>query len=326
MIKRILSVALVFLAGCSDAPNLNSEQAIAALQQLNARLSGEKGDASQPWPYTPEYLKQRHDIYNAIARSQLTPNQAQTLDYLITEERFVRRYQPWPLAAKIDASSAFFQDPLWQEGLAKWLRFVEQALEQGQQSKIYLNAVEMAHIQAQLGQIKTQSTVPVLNSAIASLETYLSRYMPRNQLGLGQLPNGAQWYQAKINYYSNQVRSPIQWYTHILGEQKGLKGLNVQPLPEHEGAKIMPDLDWRQSYGDLRGWAKAQQLTPSQRYMALIWMEVDLGVHAQMWSEQFAYTALANKGIDAGGATRILMQVLAHPGQSFIYADAVNAP
>ncbi|WP_158684753.1 hypothetical protein [Pseudoalteromonas sp. T1lg48] len=326
MIKRMLSIGLLLLVGCSDAPSLDSAQAIEALRQLNARLSGERVDAGQPWPFTQEYLKQRHDIYNAIARSQLTPNQAQTLDYLVTEERFVRRYQPWPLAAKITDHSAFFQDSQAQQGLAKWLSFVEQTLEQAQDSKIYLNVVEVAHIQAQLGQFKKQSSEPQLNTAIARLEAYLSRYIPRNQLGLAQLPNGAQWYQAKINYYSGQVRSPIQWYTDIQGKQRDVQGFGVQPLPEMDRSELMPDLDWRQNYGDLRGWAKGLQLNPSQRYMALIWMEVDLGVHAQMWSEQFVYTALANKGIDAGVATRILMRVLTHPGQSFIYADLVSEP
>ncbi|WP_158681401.1 hypothetical protein [Pseudoalteromonas sp. T1lg88] len=324
MIKRILSVGLLLLAGCSDAPDLNSQQAIAALQQLNARLSGESSDTSQPWPYTEQYLKQRHDIYNAITRSQLTPAQAQTLDYLITEERFVRRYQPWPMAAKIDVDATAFQNPQWQHGLAGWLTYVEHTLELAKESKIFLNAVEVAHMQAQLGHFKDKGTEPALNKAITSLEAYLDKYTPRNQLGLSQLPNGAQWYQAKINYYSGQVRSPIQWFTHIQGKQKSLKETDVQPLPNRDSAQLLPDLDWRQNYGDLRGWAKEQSLSPPQRRMALIWMEVDLGVHAHMWNEHFVYTALAKKGIDAGVATRILMQVLTHPGQSFIYAGVLN--
>ncbi|MEO2266635.1 hypothetical protein V1358_04795 [Pseudoalteromonas sp. YIC-656] len=325
MYFRVLSLlSFLLLVSCSNEPQLNATQTLTQLQSLNSKLVGDFTNEQAPWPYTEEYLKQRHQIYANVNAQTLSDAQLRTYDYLRTEERFVRRYQPWPLLLDVAEHSEQLQTPKLQSELAKWLTYVEAKLQQGERSKIYINQVEREHMQAQLDALISISSTDSLSKAIRQLQDYLAQYIPRNQLGLSQLPNGKDWFQVKINYYSDQVHSPIQWMTAVQKQLNQANERSLEPLPKQALSVLGDDLDWRQNYRDIKSWAKSQQLSSAQAQLALIWMELDLGVHYQMWDKEFVMTALAQRGVTPQVAEGLFKQVLRHPGQSFMFASIVH--
>ncbi|WP_462158018.1 hypothetical protein [Pseudoalteromonas sp. GB56] len=324
MSLRILSILLFFLlVSCSNEPQLNAEQALIQLKSLNSKLGGNFTDETAPWPYTEDYLKARHTLYSGIQAKTLSDAQVSTYDYLRTEERFVRRYQPWPLFLDIAEQNNQLQGSEIQDELALWFHYVLAKMQEGEQSKIYVNQVELQHMQSQLDALKGISSTESLSKAIEKLQYYLEQYTPRNQLGLSQLPNGKDWFQVKLNYYSNQVHSPIQWMTAVQKKLDARGELILETLPEPDWSSLESDLDWRQNFLDIKSWAKSVTLSQAQVHMALVWMEVDLGVHYQMWDQEFVITALAQRGVTPQVAEELLAQVLCFPGKSFVYASNV---
>ncbi|MFY8272655.1 hypothetical protein AAEU32_00705 [Pseudoalteromonas sp. SSDWG2] len=325
MTKFTISLCtLLLLCSCSQEPQYPAEKALDEIKALNAVLVGNANTAEVFWPYSEPYLKARHTIYSRVNIDSLNDAQLQTLNYLTIEERFVRRYQPWHLLFDLSPLLTRLGEPQWQSELASWLTFVEYKMMEAQRSKIFINQIELAHINNQLSVLSDSPMRKELTSSVQSLQKYLATYVPRNQLGLSQLPNGGDWLQTKLNYYSNDVHSPIQWLTAIQSQLKSYESELVAALPEPRTNELASDLDWRQGFADLKGWAKLQNLSSEQKKMALIWMELDLGVHAQMWDEELVFNLMAQRGIAQPIAQQLLDKVLRNPGQSFIYAFIVR--
>ncbi|MCF2861268.1 hypothetical protein ABMY44_03715 [Pseudoalteromonas sp. Cnat2-41] len=322
---RIHSLILFALltTGCSEPQSISATTSQQALVQLNAKLTGDLTSPLTPWPYSDAYLKQRHDLYQQFDRAALSNAQRATLDYLITEQRYVRRYQPWPLSSAIFRSEQALQDSQTQEQAAQWLELVKSRLQQGEQSQIFVNRYELAMMQGEVERLIELADNSKLKSAAAQLQQYLANYRPRNQLGLSQLPNGTQWYQAKLNYYTGRVQAPIKWLMQIQSKLATLSEYGIAPLRQPDNDQRDVGLDWRQGYVNKRLWAQQQSLSVEQTRLALLYMELDIGIHSQLWTEQMALTSLAKQGISERRAKQMVYEVVAYPAMSFIYGHLI---
>ena len=322
----VLGLCSMILMACSEQPQLDSAQAIDALRTLNANQNAQS--VATPWPYTEEYLARRYDIYEHIDAASLSDEQRATLGYLVTEQRYVERYLPFTLNTTLEWRSIGSDESLQTE-LAQWLGFVQAKLTEAAQSNIRLNIKEKEHLLSQLNALGEMTVIAPLSEAVASLSDYLNSYRVRNKLGMSQLPNGKEWYQVKLNYYSSATHSPIQWITKLSDQLAQVSGLDVGSesvasiLPHSLRNQAQLGLDWRQQFKNYKSLVAERSLTDSQKAMVLVWMQVDLGIHSQLWSEEMAMQVMAKAKLSAVQQDAMLTYVLSHPGQSLIYAHAV---
>ena len=100
------------------------------------------------------------------------------------------------------------------DNVITWLKLTQDTLDSAKQSNLKLNKVELALLQRYvLSAIGSSEAQPALKSHIRAFSDYLASYKPRGSVGLRGLPNGTQWYQSKLNYFSGEVHSPLEWVT-----------------------------------------------------------------------------------------------------------------
>ena len=354
-ITQLLSIFILFnLIACSD-PVMNEpdskQQVIERLKLNNNWLFVNSSDqlTESPMPFNQDYLANRHEIYKLLQQFTHHASTQKQLEYLIIEERFPERFYPWPpsknvLLPILDNRQGSEFDVLATKVTA-WLNFVEATLADNRNDRLALNRIELAQIKEFALELKKQlelssDTRPSTEQLVAQLvqfNEFLSVYRPRASMSLSQQPNGSDWYQAKLNYYTGLSKSPNDWLNDIFSAQKNssegdmahhLKTLhNLQSslslddlLTLFNAPKNLNGLDWRTGYVDVVAAfkeVKVPELTPAHRKAALTLAAVDLGVHYQSWSylhaEQFLIEQLA---IQKQQAEALIHFVVLQPGVS----------
>lgn len=318
----IFLLSTVLLA-CTENTTYSTQQGHEELSALTSRLTGNNITPSSHWPYSEAYLAQRHTIYQQLQQAPLTAEQQATLDYLIINQRYVRRFIPWPSQSAVLSPTWLAQNPAALAEAANWLALVHQRLQQGENSKIRLNTYQLAQMQQKLQALKPFSE-PYFVTAHSQLSAYLANYSPRNRLGLSQLPNGSQWYQSKLNYFAAKVQPPLQWLTQVQQQLKShASKAEIEVFIPQIPNKVCSGFDWQQGFCDRQVLPQPLTLSQPQQRAVLALMEVDLGVHYQLWTTQQAMQSLKLRGIKPSDAQKMLDYILRHPAQSFIYAQAL---
>ncbi|MFC3032343.1 hypothetical protein ACFOEE_07420 [Pseudoalteromonas fenneropenaei] len=307
------------LVGCSEPQIKPSAEALQhQLVQLNGMLRRTEAEHIPPLPFDEPYLKQRHELYQALGAVAATPE----LSYLVIAERFPERYLPWPIYSDISVVLQTQTPQVRQQ----WFAFVHARLQQAQESRIYLTRQELDYIQTAL------QTFPA-SQAKQQLVEYLAGYKPRSRSGLDQIPNGSEWYQSKLNYFSQQTHAPLVWmqmiaarlpaYANESHRETETLDFDKAWLQEFITKRCEPvrGLDWQFDYVNLVETVALCQvnLNDMQKQLWLTIMMLDVGIHYQGWNEQLA-TQFITEHLDltADQVSRVLQQVARYPGAVFV--------
>lgn len=335
MKKSLLLIILWIstLLGCSDsqAPYSSETDAYNALYSLNQGLHPQPESELKFWPFTPEYLEQRHLVYAKINGLDLTPAEQQELNYLIIAERFPERFFAWPAFVPVIENSIANQAAESQQ--IAWLGFVQKQLAEARKSDLKLNKLELASLKKQLNELLASTVItPKLQQALTRFNDYLASYQPRGSIGLDGLANGSSWHQSKLNYFSGITLPPLEWLTVIQAQLKNMPASQLTFSFElnHEVSVaeqlIVTDntpsgFDWQQGYFNLREHALNTSLTAPEQQFWLTLMETDIGVHYHRWSKSQALLNLKKRlRVDDNTANYLLEDIIFYPGMSFIFA------
>ncbi len=389
-ITQFLMVFLVFITfGCDEqsrVKQLTDKEINSQLISLNYLLLDEQNEqvASFEFPYNESYLKKRHDLYEMVGEFISQGSQAysqQQLNYLLIEERFSERYFPWSgqqnIVLRVLKSVDTKNINTTKETLlrmSQWIYFVKNQLVLAKQSKLFLNYIELKQLQKNIlkaisltNQFKQDEPDfdlernQVLN-ALVSLEKELSAYKPSNLLGLNRLPNGAQWYQVKLNYFSNGIKAPGTWLSVMYSQKQKLTDAKLKLSQLKKANKTQCDiyslnnafisrifsehhfgqfnefkkcsksigLDWRQDHIDIVGLLNqinrvANQIDDDIRLLYVVIALVDLGIHSQGWSDLHAKTFI-NKHIQLNNVqvNQLIEYVILHPAEIMMMAKYIS--
>ncbi|TMP32313.1 hypothetical protein [Pseudoalteromonas rubra] len=331
--RNILSalLALTMTAGCTEPQvQISYENLSTQLKKLNWFASQSNSlhtDKLVELPFTEPYLAQRYDLLAHADLDSFTAHAQQELQYLTIQQRYPERFQPWPAHLNI---AKIAQQSLTSSRLEGWYKFVELRLDEARESKIVLNRIEKQ-------QLLDYLTPDVINQSNAAqqLVTYLESYRVRSSLGMYQLPNGKEWYQSKLNFYSGSVRVPETLFSAL---QSSVSMANGAPMKISTGlhepivlqvlgaCDKVPGLNWRDGFVSLRQTVNQCQkaLTTDEAQFALSMMEVDLGVHYFAWSQKQALLALQSRlALNEDQAFVVLKNILFYPATSFVLLDSV---
>ncbi|WP_052713258.1 hypothetical protein [Pseudoalteromonas rubra] len=339
---RYVSSALLLLtmiSGCTEPHvKLSHTDLSEQLNQLNwfsypAASQTRKplqGEGSLELPFTETYLKKRHDLLLRADLDNFAETAAQEAQYLSIQQRYPERFLPWPVHLNLPVIAQAHQVASSQ--MDAWYGYVEARLNEARESKIVLNRVERQQLLDYLtSDITTQS------KAAQSLAEYLASYRVRSSLGMYQLPNGKEWYQSKLNFYSGTVNSPEA----LLGKLQNLASearegatrvnFSLNPPLVHQllaACDKRAGLNWRDGFVSLQQTASQceQILTNGERLFAVAMMEVDLGVHYFAWSQKQAMLALQSRlALNEDQAFVVLKDILFFPATSFALLSRITS-
>ncbi|TMP24598.1 hypothetical protein CWB99_22020 [Pseudoalteromonas rubra] len=317
--------------GCTDPQvPISYENLSKQLKQLNwfaYQSSSEQADKMLELPFTEPYLEQRHNLLARADLDSLTETAQQEIQYLSIQQRYPERFLPWPAHLNI---AKIAQQQLTSSQLDDWYKYVELRLNAARESKIVLSRVEKQQLLDYLTPDVTRHS-----SAAQELVAYLESYRVRSSLGMYQLPNGKEWYQSKLNFYSGSVRAPEA----LFGELQSLAGkTNDAPMKINVGmyepvvhqllanCDKVPGLNWRDGFVSLSQTVSQckKTLTKGEAQVALSMMEVDLGVHYFAWSQKQALLALQSRlALNEDQAFVVLKNILFYPATSFVLLESV---
>lgn len=351
MIKQLIWIctSVLFLSACGD--NIKhyqtTEQAKQALQKLNHFLRPSADSSSvitkSQWPFTDAYLQKRHEIYQAMQTLELVSDDQNLLNYLIIAERFPERYFNWPVY--IPVLKNMLERNKQQDisaDIEHWIRFTQQQLISANDSKLRLNSIELKALQMQVvTNLDTDNLPASIKSALTEFNDYLSSYIPRGSVGLQGLPNGSDWYQSKLNYFSGVAKPPINWLVEVQAQLKQTEqqkysfnhAMNHQySLLEQRFASSKEQVagfDWAQNYLNLRSYAlqKGTDLTVAERTFWLAMMETDLGIHYHAWTIQQAQVNLQKRlKMTPDQVGYLVADIIYYPAQSFSFSSVLITP
>jgi hypothetical protein len=328
------------LAGCSKETSRygNFSQAKAALEQLNIVLNNSESnnqnkEIGTSALFSDKYLRQRHEIYQSLMNMTLTPGQRAQVNYLVIAERFPERYFAWPAQINVLKNIQLFASSNKDILTIKWLQSTLSKLKDAHQSKLKLNKIELSLIKGYLAKFKvTDEHSTELSSVFNELVDYLLVYKPRGSIGLSGLANGSEWYQSKLNYFSGEVHSPLEWVTLLNNEIKKLEPqpLNITLQSSHQQSFIVhylakeqaiDGLDWLTNYQLLPEMAQQTLLTNPSKTLMLALMETDVGVHYHAWTLPQAKVNLMKRLTLTEQQAKYLVEDIAlYPAQSFSFA------
>ncbi|GAA58522.1 hypothetical protein P20652_0377 [Pseudoalteromonas sp. BSi20652] len=330
----------LFLAACSkQAQRYESfEDAQIALKALNIALlqtDTRKTDkiTKEHLVFSDVYLAKRHTIYQNLMDMQLSLNQIAQVNYLVIAERFPERYFNWPAQVNVLKNMLAFENSKnTPDNVITWLKLTQDTLDGAKKSNLKLNKIELALLQSYvLSAIANDDVQPALKSHIRAFSDYLSSYKPRGSVGLRGLPNGTDWYQSKLNYFSGEVHSPLEWVT-LLNEQIKLLervALDNKLASSHQKSflvqylsaeKLIEGLDWQSSYQDLPAMASTMSMSNEDKAIMLAMMETDIGVHYHAWTLPQAKVNLIKRlEINPKEAQYLVEDIILYPGQSFSF-------
>ena len=336
-------ISLLFcllLASCSKPADLFSsyEEAQSALISLNTALSAQKnlnstGLSNEQLPFTDSYLARRHAIYQQLMQMKLSSAQTHQVNYLVIAERFPERYFAWPAHTDVLSNMlSIVKNDAQYKNIEQWLIFVQTQLKAAEQSNLKLNKIEHNYLKHYVQQAINSTDTPIeLNESLSVLNNYLAQYKPRGSIGLSGLANGSQWYQSKLNYFANDVLSPLEWLSRINSKFKSMQSQKQHTMVEASNvsqltkllltdSKIM-GLDWSTGYTLLPQRANTTQLEPADAQLYMAMMETDLGVHYHAWTlSQARLNLLKRLNISKEDARILVEDIIFYPGQSFSFA------
>ncbi|SFC29441.1 hypothetical protein [Pseudoalteromonas denitrificans] len=372
---QLLFIILI-LSGCNEPKkdtNLDIQTSISQLKELNNSLlpisTSSSGDVILP--FTEEYLLKRNELYLAF-QSMADPKKLVShteLNYLIIGQRFPERYFPWPSQTNvvINVLNDFEAiNPHKIKVVKKWIANIESKLIEAKNSKLKLDKIAHKNLLEQIQSSKIFVEKIVIqhekNNALVSLNEllmvldklhlYIKSYKPRNMLGLHQIPNGKDWYQAKLNYFLSATDAPSAWLGKI---QNKLKALNVskkvgftnelsekcksdlissgyilpltmlKALSSTFNGKLISEkvngLDWQQGYINYpktyeKLYRDKTELSTSYQIFILTLAEIDLGIHYQGWGAEQAILVLNTRiALDSNQTSALIEYIMFHPGQ-----------
>ena len=336
-------ISLLFcllLASCSKPADLFSsyEEAQTALISLNTALSAQKnshvtGLSNEQQPFTDAYLARRHAIYQQLMQMKLTVAQTNQVNYLVIAERFPERYFAWPAHTDVLSNMlSIVKNDAQYKSIEYWLIFVQTQLKAAEQSNLKLNKIEHSYLKYYVQQAINSTNTPIeLNESLSVLNNYLTQYKPRGSIGLSGLANGSQWYQSKLNYFANDVLSPLEWLSLIDSKFKTMQSSTEQITVGISDVSQLSEtflketqllgLDWSTGYMLLPQRANNKQLTAADKRLYLTMMETDLGVHYHAWTlSQARLNLLKRLNISEEDARILVEDIIFYPGQSFSFA------
>ena len=331
----------LLLASCSKPADLFSsyKEAQSALISLNTALSAQKnlnstGLSNEQLPFTDSYLARRHAIYQQLMQMKLSAAQTHQVNYLVIAERFPERYFAWPAHTDVLSNMlSIVKNDAQYKNIEQWLIFVKSQLQSAEQSNLKLNKIEHNYLKHYVQQAINSTDIPIeLNESLSVLNNYLMQYKPRGSIGLSGLANGSQWYQSKLNYFANDVLSPLEWLSLIDSKFKTMQSSTEQLTVGTSDVSQLSEtflkemqvsgLDWSTAYRLLPQLASTKQLTAADKRLYLAMMETDLGVHYHAWTlSQARLNLLKRLNISEEDARILVEDIIFYPGQSFSFAS-----
>ncbi|WP_076924114.1 hypothetical protein [Pseudoalteromonas sp. EB27] len=330
----------LFLAACSKQPQSyeSFEDAQVALKTLNMALvqpGAKKTDriTKEQLVFSDAYLAKRHTIYQNLMGMDLNLNQIAQVNYLVIAERFPERYFNWPAQVDVLKNMLAFEDSKsTPDNVITWLKLTQDTLDSAKQSNLKLNKIELTLLQSYvLSAIGSNDAQPALKSHIRAFSDYLASYKPRGSVGLRGLPNGTQWYQSKLNYFSGEVHSPLEWVTllnekikvseHVVFDSKLSTSHQTSFVVKYlSDEKLIEGLDWQSAYLDLPAMASNMNMSDKDKTLMLAMMESDIGIHYHAWTLPQAKVNLMKRlEISQEEAQYLVEDILLYPGQSFSF-------
>ncbi|WP_409423352.1 MULTISPECIES: hypothetical protein [unclassified Pseudoalteromonas] len=330
----------LLLASCSKPADLFSsyKEAQSALISLNTALSAQKnlnstGLSNEQLPFTDSYLARRHAIYQQLMQMKLSAAQTHQVNYLVIAERFPERYFAWPAHTDVLSNMlSIVKNDAQYKNIEQWLIFVKSQLQAAEKSNLKLNKIEHNYLKHYVQQAINSTDTPIeLNESLSVLNNYLMQYKPRGSIGLSGLANGSQWYQSKLNYFANDVLSPLEWLSLIDSKFKTMQSSTEQLTVGTSDVSQLSEtflketqvlgLDWSTGYRLLPQLASTKQLTAADKRLYLAMMETDLGVHYHAWTlSQARLNLLKRLNISEEDARILVEDIIFYPGQSFSFA------
>ncbi|MGB1292650.1 MAG: hypothetical protein ACPG5Z_10955 [Pseudoalteromonas sp.] len=348
MIKYVGVCLLMLLTGCSepaikysDIEQVKQQLRVQNefLQPLDTSIASEITLDSK-LPFSESYLLTRHDVYRSLRAMDLTKPQQQLADYLSISERFPARYFPWPANINV-VENMLSNDLITDQEIAQWIGFTIKQLSLGLESKLKLNKIELNSLKSHVAKLEEIKDIGQdISVALESLSDYLSSYTPRGSVGLHGLPNGASWYQSKLNYFAQKTDAPLIWLAKIQNRAEFSKqqrytqtfdGDHSDSLLEKwlmfNSYELIAGLDWEQSYYNLPLSASLQieKMSDSDKAFWLAMMETDLGIHYHAWTVQQAKVNLQKRiQMSDKQAAYAVENLVYFPAFSFAFAQLLD--
>ncbi|MDK1311269.1 hypothetical protein [Pseudoalteromonas ardens] len=337
--RRYVSSALVLLtmmSGCTEPQvNLPYTELSAQLKQLNwfsstSQLQALAENELAGLPFTELYLRKRHDLLLRADLTSFGEVAVQEAQYLSIQQRYPERFLPWPV--HINLPKVAQERGVSSSQLDTWYTYVESRLNEARESKIVLNRLERNQLLEHLTPEVTRQS-----QAARQLMEYLESYRVRSSLGMYQLPNGKEWYQSKLNFYSGTVNAPESLLSELQSVTSNTWDVMVQvnyktsdPLVHQLLAKCdkAAGLNWRDQFVSLRQTASQcdTKWTKGELQFATVMMEVDLGVHYFAWSQKQALLALQSRlALNEDQAFVVLKNILFFPATSFVLLKQITS-
>ncbi|KZN67363.1 hypothetical protein [Pseudoalteromonas luteoviolacea] len=340
MLKRCIALftfsCLLLLNACSEPPRtLSFDEFFRSIQALNwfaisdaARAQNE--GLTKAMPFDEHYLRSRHELLHSVDMARLSEEQRESIKYLKIQERYPERFFAWP--PHTDVIKHTYKE-VSDESLDEWLKLVLARLKAGRESQVILSRLERTQLLDYLAESRFDSAHK------QALEQYLSEYKARSGIGLYQLPNGKEWYQSKLNYYSSQTHDPYELATFLSARVTAVNGsIEFSGSTESRFPAIlaitaaycdaMPGLNWRDSYVDIkRTLANCYERIPLSKWKVLaVVAEVDLGIHLYAWSQDQAMHRLQSRlALNDAQAHALLKNIAFYPATNMAILPYIKA-
>lgn len=304
------------LIGCEKTQESRSKQELTKeYKQLNALLVPYQAQtAAITWPFNDAYLIQRDQLLKQLLKA--SPDDTEVA-LLTIEQRFTERFFPWPYTANPLHNYLATSVNKDEQEIVSFIKFTQKKMSRAYQDKVRLSHFELAELRSQIVATKHKlNDYTQAKQALDEFEQYLASYLPRRSNGIGTLPNGKDWYQARLNYFVGSAIKP----SDILNQLLVLK-----PLVQSEGQFVIcyttnqcantSGLDWRTGYSNRKQEFQSIKFGREQAIIA----EVDYGVHAQSWSSEHALTVLTEQlQVNKVQAQVILSKILKEPALAMV--------
>ncbi|WP_081310369.1 hypothetical protein [Pseudoalteromonas luteoviolacea] len=282
-------------------------------------------------PFDEGYLKSRHRLLHSVDMAVLSEEHRNSINYLKIQERYPERFFAWSPHLDVLARA---DRVVSQDSLNSWLMLVLARLREGYESKVILSRLE----RAQLLKYLTQSDYD--SKEKQALVQYLSEYKVRSGIGLYQLPNGKEWYQSKLNFYSGQTHDPHELAAFLSAKTDAVDepvesninniGLRLPAILQITSSycEAKSGLNWRDSYVDVEHTlANCYQYIPlSDLKVLTVLAEVDLGIHLYAWSQRQAMHRLQSRlALNDALAHALLNNIAFHPATNMAILPYIKA-
>ena len=316
----LIFCAAIILTGCNNEQTERPQsEVISDFKALNSLLYAESVQkGAGVWPFTDEYLAKKDALLNELLKlNNVESNERAISQLLKIEQRFTERFFPWPYNANPLENYSAEATELDEQAMISFVLFTQASMEKAYQDKVRMSFSEINGLQQQIEKaLVAHIDSPALVTVLKRFNQYITDYLPRRSPGIGNLPNGKDWYQARLNYFVKQAMAPKDVLNRMLLVKPGLTS-NPEFIRCFTSSSCAnkQGLDWRTEYSDRLKEYAGIKYGLEQAIIA----EVDFGVHAQAWSSEHAITVLSKElNISKQKAEAILAKILAEPGLALV--------